>query len=712
MTIAVKNDAKHASSGVPSPREDAARGRFLSSIRNIGIIAHIDAGKTTTTERILYYTGRVYKMGEVHEGTAVMDWMEQEQERGITITSAATTCFWRDHQVNIIDTPGHVDFTVEVERSLRVLDGAVGVFCGVGGVQPQSETVWRQAKKYHVPCLAFVNKMDRMGANFAKVVSELREKLAAPAVPIQLPWGSEEDFKGIVDLINMKAFLFKEENLGSEVSEIAIPEEMAVDAEKQRAALIEKTAEVDETLLEIYLENPDVPAAPLAAAIRRATIAGLLVPVLCGSSLKNKGVQSLLDAVIDYLPSPVDVPAVTGIHPKTEAPEVRQAGDYEPLSALAFKMATDSFVGKLAFIRIYSGKLEKRQNVFNPRTNKREKIGRLLRLHANSREDVEVLYSGEIGAISGLKFFTTGDTLCAENDAIVLERIVFPEPVISMAIEPKTQADRDALSVALQSLTEEDPTFRVTMNEDTGQTIINGMGELHLEIIKDRIFREFKVQANAGKPVVAYRESAQKAGVGEFTFEREIGGRGHFAKVVIAISPRERGTGNLVNLNVSKEVIPAIFHLPIKQGISDALMTGVLGNYPLVDVEVNVTGGEAHPVDSSEMAFRTAAVMALRDAVGNSSPTLLEPIMKLEIISPEDHLGDVMNDLNGRRGRIREIESRDGIQIVHVDVPLAEMFGYATTLRSLTKGRASYTMEPQSFEAVPDSMQETILNHT
>ncbi|MBI9019790.1 MAG: elongation factor G [Verrucomicrobia bacterium] len=710
MTIAVKNDAKHAKSGVSSPREDAARGRSLSSIRNIGIVAHIDAGKTTTTERILYYTGRVYKMGEVHEGTAVMDWMEQEQERGITITSAATTCFWRDHQVNIIDTPGHVDFTVEVERSLRVLDGAVGVFCGVGGVQPQSETVWRQAKKYHVPCLAFVNKMDRMGANFAKVVSELREKLAAPAVPVQLPWGSEEDFKGIVDLVHMKAFLFKEENLGSGVSEIAIPEEMAVDAEKQRAALVEKTAEVDETLLEIYLENPDVPAALLAAAIRRATIAGHLVPVLCGSSLKNKGVQPLLDAVVDYLPSPVDVPAVTGIHPKTEAPEVREAGDYEPLSALAFKMATDSFVGKLAFIRIYSGKLEKRQNVFNPRTNKREKIGRLLRLHANSREDVDVLYSGEIGAISGLKFFTTGDTLCAENDAIVLERIVFPEPVIAMAIEPKTQADRDALAAALQSLTEEDPTFRVTMNEDTGQTIINGMGELHLEIIKDRIFREFKVKANAGKPVVAYRESARTAGTGEFTFEREIGGRGHFAKLVIEVSPRERGTGNQVNVNVSKEVVPAIFHLPITQGISDALMTGVLGNYPLVDIEVNVTGGAAHPVDSSEMAFRTAAVMALRDAVGNSSPTLLEPIMKLEIISPEDHLGDVMNDLNGRRGRIREIESRDGIQIVHVDVPLAEMFGYATTLRSLTKGRASYTMEPQSFEAVPDSMQETILN--
>ncbi len=712
MTVAVKKDGKHAKSVAPSPREDVARGRSLSSIRNIGIVAHIDAGKTTTTERILYYTGRVYKMGEVHEGTAVMDWMEQEQERGITITSAATTCFWRDRQINIIDTPGHVDFTVEVERSLRVLDGAVGVFCAVGGVQPQSETVWRQAEKYHVPRLAFVNKMDRMGADFDHVVSELREKLAAPAVPIQLPWGSAESFKGIIDLVSMKAFLFNEETLGSDIEEVAIPEEMAVKAEKQRATLIEKTAEADEALLETYLENADVPSNLLVDAIRRATISGHLVPVLCGSSLKNKGVQPLLDAVVDYLPSPVDVPAVTGVHPKTEEPEVREAGDFEPLSSLAFKMATDSFVGKLVFVRIYSGKLEKRQNVFNPRTRKREKIGRLLRLHANSREDVETLFTGEIGAIAGLKNFTTGDTLCAENQAIILESIEFPEPVISMAIEPKTQADRDSLSEALQSMMEEDPTFRVTTNEDTGQTIINGMGELHLEIIKDRILREFKVHANAGKPVVAYRESARTDGTGEFTFEREIGGRGHFGKLVVEVSPRERGTGNQIHLTVSNEVIPPEFHKAIHQGLGDALMTGVLGNYPLVDVDVRVTGGEAHPVDSSEMAFRTAAVMALRDSVGHASPTLLEPIMKLEIIVPEEHLGDVMNDLNGRRGRIREIEARDGVQIVHVDVPLAEMFGYATALRSLTKGRASYTMEPHRFEVVPDSMQKRLLNHT
>jgi elongation factor G len=710
MTVIVKQDGKNAKSSAPARREDAARGRSLSSIRNIGIVAHIDAGKTTTSERILYYTGRVYKMGEVHEGTAVMDWMEQEQERGITITSAATTCFWKDHQVNLIDTPGHVDFTVEVERSLRVLDGAIGVFCGVGGVQPQSETVWRQAKKYHVPCLAFVNKMDRKGADFAAVVQQMREKLAAPAIPVQLPIGSEENFEGVVDLISMQAFFFSEESFGSEVQVKAIPENMAVAAEKARAELIERVSEIDEQLIEAYLENPDVPADLLISALRRTTISGQIVPVLCGSSLKNKGIQPLLDAVVDFLPSPVDVPAVTGVHPKTEEHLSREAGDFEPLSALAFKLATDPFVGKLVFVRVYSGKIEKRQNVFNPRTKKREKISRLLRLHANSREDIDVLYTGEIGAISGLKGFTTGDTICAENDPIVLERIEFPEPVIAMAIEPKTQADRDELKAALFSMAEDDPTFRVTMNEDTGQTIINGMGELHLEIIKDRIFREFKVQANAGKPVVAYRESVQNSASGDFTFSREFGGRGHFGHVVVHVAPRERGAGNHVSMKVSKEVIPAEFHAAIKDGLGDALMTGVLGNYPLVDVDVAVTGGSAHPVDSSEMAFRTAAVMALRAAVGNASPVLLEPIMKLEVVSPEDHLGDVMNDLNGRRGRIREIEARDAVQIVHVDVPLAAMFGYATTLRSLTKGRASYTMEPCRFEAVPGSMQETILN--
>ena len=710
MKVVVKQDKNNTKSSAPSRREDVARERSLSSIRNIGIVAHIDAGKTTTSERILYYTGRVYKMGEVHEGTAVMDWMIQEQERGITITSAATTCFWKDHQINLIDTPGHVDFTVEVERSLRVLDGAVGVFCAVGGVQPQSETVWRQAKKYHVPCVSFVNKMDRKGADFESVVTQMREKLAAPAVPIQIPIGAEDGFKGMIDLLSMKAYLYEGSDLDSEMLVAAIPANMAADAEKARVELIERVAESDEELIGAYLENPDVPCDLLVNAIRRATISGKLVPVLCGSSLKNKGVQPLLDAVVQFLPSPIDVPAMKGIHPKTEDVLLRTASDFEPLSALAFKLATDPFVGKMVFVRVYSGKLEKRQNVFNPRTKKREKIGRLLRLQANSREDIEVLYSGEIGAIAGLKGFTTGDTLCAENDPIVLERIEFPEPVIAMAIEPKTQADRDALKAALFSLAEDDPTFRVTINEETGQTLINGMGELHLDIIKDRILREFKVQANAGKPVVAYRESVQKPASGEFTFSREFGGRGHFGHVEVQVAPRERSSGNHLVMKVSKEVIPGEFHDAILAGLGDALSTGVLGNYPLVDLDVTVTGGSAHPVDSSEMAFRTAAVMALRAAIGNASPTLLEPIMKLEIIAPDDHLGDVMNDLNGRRGRIREIEAREAVQIVHVDVPLAEMFGYATTLRSLTKGRASYTMEPYRFEAVPDSMQETILN--
>jgi len=694
----------------PASREAEDRGTALPVTRNIGIVAHIDAGKTTTTERILYYTGRIYKMGEVHEGTAVMDWMEQEQERGITITSAATTCFWRDHQINIIDTPGHVDFTVEVERSLRVLDGAVGVFCSVGGVQPQSETVWRQAKKYNVPCLAFVNKMDRMGADFKAVVEQMREKLAAPAVAVQLPIGAEENFKGVIDLIRMKAFSFKEDSLGSEVVEESIPAELAGDAEKARAALIEKVAESDEETLEAYMASADISEKQLVAGLRRATISGALVPVLCGSSLKNKGIQPLLDAVVDFLPSPVDVPAVTGVHPKTEESESREADDFEPLSGLAFKMATDAFVGKLVFIRIYSGMLKKRQNVFNPRTKKREKIGRLLRLHANHREDIECLYAGEIGAVSGLKNFTTGDTLCAENNAIVLESIEFPEPVISMAIEPKTQADRDALSDAMFALSEEDPTFRISVNEDTGQTIISGMGELHLDIIKERILREFKVKANVGKPVVAYRETAKTTASGEFTFEREIGGRGHFGHVVVTVAPRDRATGNTVSIDVSNTVIPSEFHHAVQEGIKDALLTGVLGNYSLVDMEAKVTGGSFHPVDSSEMAFRTAAVMALRSAVNAASPSLLEPIMKLEVITPDEHLGDLMNDLNGRRGRIHEIEARDGVQIVHVDVPLAEMFGYATTLRSLSKGRASYTMEPHLFELVPESMQATILN--
>ncbi len=710
MPTVVKQQNKSEARTSDSPREAEGRGRTMSAIRNIGIIAHIDAGKTTTSERILYYSGKVHKIGEVHDGTATMDWMIQEQERGITITSAATTCFWNDHQINIIDTPGHVDFTVEVERSLRVLDGAVGVFCAVGGVQPQSETVWRQAKKYNVPCLAFVNKMDRMGADFDSVVKQLREKLAAPAVPVQIPWGASDDFTGVVDLITMRAMTFKEDSLGSEVEHTDIPAELAAKAEEARAILIERVAELDEELLEAYMENTDVSEKALMAAIRRTTIASQLVPVLCGSSLKNKGVQPLLDSVVAYLPSPIDIPAVTGIALKSEDEVVREASDFEPLSGLVFKMATDKYVGKLAFVRIYSGQLKKGQNIYNPRTRKRERVGRLLRLHANHREDVDVLYAGEIGGMAGQKLFTTGDTVCTENDAIVLENIEFPEPVISMAIEPKTTADKDHLVDALNDLSAEDPTFHISINEETGQTIIQGMGELHLEIIKDRILREYNVKANAGRPMVAYRESVLKTGTGNFTFDREIGGTSHFASLHLQVSPKPQGAGNTVVFDVSTSIIPQEYRTPIEEGINAALLTGVLGNYALIDTEVKVIGGETHSVDSTEIAFRSAAVMALREAVKNSSPTLLEPVMLLEIDTPEEHLGDVLGDLNSRRGRVREIKALRDVQVVQADVPLAEVFGYATKLRSLTKGRASYTMEPQAFDPVPASMQDSILN--
>lgn len=710
MSSIVKQQNNNEARTSDSPREAEGRGCALSDTRNIGIIAHIDAGKTTTSERILFYSGKVHKIGEVHDGTATMDWMIQEQERGITITSAATTCFWKKHQINLIDTPGHVDFTVEVERSLRVLDGAVGVFCAVGGVQPQSETVWRQAKKYNVPRLAFINKMDRMGANFDSVVEQMRNKLSAPVVPIQLPWGAAEGFRGVIDLIKMRAVTFREDSQGSTVEYVGMPADVAVKAEKYRAALIERVAELDEELLELYMENSDVSETALMAAIRRTTIANQLVPVLCGSSLKNKGVQPLLDAVVDFLPSPVDVPAVTGISPKTEEKISRETSDFEPLSGLVFKMATDKFVGKLAFVRIYSGQLKKGQNVFNPRTRKRERIGRLLRLHANTREDVEVLYAGEIGGMSGQKLFTTGDTVCAENDLILLENIVFPEPVISMAIEPKTTADKDHLADALRDLSEEDPTFHISIHEETGQTIIQGMGELHLEIIRDRILREYNVKANAGRPMVAYRESILKTGAGSFTFDREIGGRSHFASLRLQVSPRSKGTGNAVQFDVSTAIIPQEYRKAIDEGIRDALLTGVLGNYAIIDTEVKVVGGETSPVDSSEMAFRTAAVMALREAISSASPALLEPIMMLEINSPEEHLGEVLGDINSRRGRVREIKSLEDMQIVQAEVPLAEVFGYATALRSLTKGRASYTMEPLAFDPVPSSMQDAILN--
>lgn len=690
--------------------EAAGRGHALAAIRNIGIVAHIDAGKTTTTERMLFYTGKVHKMGEVHDGNTAMDWMVQEQERGITITSAATTCFWKDRQINIIDTPGHVDFTAEVERSLRVLDGAVGVFCAVGGVQPQSETVWRQANKYRVPRIAFINKMDRTGASFGRVVDEMRAKLKALAVPVQIPWGCEEQFKGLVDLVRMKALTFDEDALGAKVSVREVPAELAEAARNAREALLEAVAETDEALLNAYLDEGDLSEEALKAGIRKATVAGKMVPVLCGTSLRNKGIQPLLDAVAEYLPSPLDVPPVKGRHPKTEEELERTTGDFEPLCALAFKVATDPFVGKLIFMRVYSGELRKGANVWNPRTQKRERVMRLIRLHANQREEIDALFSGEIGAIAGIKGVGTGDTLCAEQKPIVLERIVFPEPVVSMAIEPKTQADKEKMQDALSDLADEDPTFRVGQNAETGQTIIQGMGELHLEILRDRMLREFKVQANAGRPMVAYRETITETGRAEFTFDRELGGKRHFAMVGLRLEKNGRGAGNSVDFQIPSDLIPHDFRSVVEEGIRDGLSTGVLGNFPLVDVRVTVVNGQWHPVDSSEIAFRSAASMSLREAAKTARPALLEPIMALEIVTPEEHLGDVLGDLNVRRGQVKDVAQRDGMRVVEAAVPLAELFGYATTLRSLTRGRAGYAMEPTRFDVVPESLCRELMN--
>ncbi|MBN1269407.1 MAG: elongation factor G [Kiritimatiellae bacterium] len=710
MVAVVEQPKEQRGQAAHAEREAPGRRSPLPRLRDIGIIAHIDAGKTTVTERMLFYTGRVYKMGEVHEGTATMDWMIQEQERGITITSAATTCFWREHQINIIDTPGHVDFTVEVERSLRVLDGAVGVFCGVAGVQPQSETVWHQAEKYRVPRIAFVNKMDRMGARFDWVVRQMRGRLAAPAVPVQIPLGAEESFEGVIDLIEMKAVMFDADQLGAAVHRIPVPEAYLARAQAARAELVEALAEKDEQVIEAYLHHAEVPAAVLKAGIRRLTLANRLVPVLCGAALRNRGIQPLLDAIVDYLPAPTDVPSIQGHHPKKDEQVERHPSDFEPLSALAFKITTDPYVGKLAFVRVYSGVLQKGQNIYNPRTRKRERLGRILQMHANHREDVDALFTGDIGAIPGLKQVTTGDTLCAENQPVVLERIVFPEPVMAMAVEPKTQADRKDLQGALAALAEEDPTFRIATDPETGQTIIRGMGELHLEVIKDRMFREFNVRAVAGKPMVAYRETVTAQGRGDHVFQREIGGRGQFGHVIIETSPRPRGAGNEVTFTASVHEVPAEFRSAVEEGVQDGLVTGVLGNYPLVDVEVCVVGGGFHPVDSTEVAFRSAAVMALRQAVQEAQPVLLEPIMKLEIITPEEFMGEVLGDINGRRGKVREMEAREAAQIITADVPLAEMFGYATALRSLTKGRASCSMEPCRFDIVPETIKQSVLN--
>ena len=691
-------------------REAAGREVALSRLRNIGIIAHIDAGKTTTTERMLFYAGRLHQMGEVHEGSATMDWMPQEKERGITITSAATTCYWRDHMVNVIDTPGHVDFTVEVERSLRVLDGAVGVFCAVGGVQPQSETVWLQAERYHVPRLVYVNKMDRMGADFGTVVTEIRERLGSNPVPIQLPWGSEETFQGVIDLIEMQAIRVDEESLGATFEVVEIPEDMREAAELARAEMIELLAERDETVLEAFLEEGDLTTEMIKASLRAGVVANELVPVLCGTSLKNKGVQQLLNAVIDFLPSPLDVPPMEGVDPKSGEHVLREADDYGPAGALAFKLMADPYLGQIVFVRVYSGQLKKGQNVFCPRTGKRLRLTNLIRLHADSREEVDVLHSGEIGAVGGLKGVTTGDTICAENAKVELAGIRFPEPVMSMAIEPKTRADKERLEIALVALAAEDPTCMVRLDAETGQTVLSGMGELHLEILKDRMLREYKCQANTGKPMVAYHETVTAPAQAGSEFDREIGGQRQYAKVILAAKPRERGSGNEIIFDLSTKVLPAQYRDVVKEGIENGAMTGVLSQFPVTDTEIRIVGAEVDPECSTEVAFRTAATMAFRDVVLAAKAEILEPIMALDIITPPESMGDVLGDLNGRRGKVKDMVARGIQQVVRAAVPLAELFGYATAVRSLSKGRASYTMEPEQFDIVPEKVKEKLLN--
>ena len=691
--------------------QDASRSHAIADVRNIGIIAHIDAGKTTVSERILYYAGVVHKLGEVHEGTATMDWMIQERERGITITSAATTCEWQGRQVNLIDTPGHVDFTVEVERSLRVLDGAVGVFCAVGGVQPQSETVWRQANRYHVPRIAFVNKMDRMGADFGRVVGEIRERLRSNAVPLQLPMGASETFEGAIDLIAMKAVTYKADNLGEHPVASEIPAGLLDAALAAREAMIEAVAEADEAAGDAYLSGEPLDEALLHAAIRRAVVANKLVPVLCGTALRNKGVQPLLDAVVRYLPSPLDVPPVSGLEVRTGATVERKASDDEPLSGLIFKVAADAYLGRLLYVRVYSGKLRKGTNVYNPRTKTRERVGRLIRMHANSQTDAEAIFSGEIGALAGVGKLTTGDTICAEQAQIALDRIEFPEPVMFMAIEPKSRADKEKLEEALQLLSDEDPTCRIRIDGETGQTIMSGMGELHLEILRDRLLREFKVPASVGKPMVSYYETVTGSADGHCTFDREFGGKRQAATVDLHVSAGARGKGNRIEVKPPRNTVPPEFWTSIEQGVQDALQTGVLARYPMQDVEVRITGGGIVDHDSAtEMAFRTAAIMAFREAASAAAPELLEPIMSVELVAPPESTGDLMGDMNGRRGQVREMHMRGDMQVVEADVPLAELFGYSTAIRSLSRGRASYSMEPEQFAVVPRAVKETILN--
>ena len=687
----------------------------LENTRNIGIMAHIDAGKTTTTERILYYTGVNYKIGETHEGTATMDWMEQEQERGITITSAATTCYWKGSKnqfpqtrINIIDTPGHVDFTVEVERSLRVLDGSVTVMCAKGGVEPQSETVWRQADHYHVPRMIYVNKMDITGADFYHVLDMIQDRLKCNAVPIQLPIGKEDTFKGIIDLVEMDADIYYDQ-LGKDMRVEPIPEDMVDLANEYREKLLDAVSMFDDEIMEMYLEGEEIPTDKIRAAIRRATVAVEMVPVVCGSSYRNKGVQKLLDAVVDYMPAPTDIPAIKGVNPKTDEEEDRKPSDDEPFSALAFKIMTDPYVGRLSFFRVYSGTLNTGSAVLNATKNKRERVGRLLQMHANHREDLETVYAGDIAAVVGLKNTTTGDTLCDEKAPIVLESMEFPEPVIRVAIEPKTKAGQEKMGIALAKLAEEDPTFRTYTDEETGQTIIAGMGELHLEIIVDRLLREFKVEANVGAPQVAYKETIRKAVNQETKYKRQSGGSGQYGHVKITLEPNESGKGyEFVNAVVGG-AIPKVFIPAVDAGIQGAMQAGVLAGYPVVDVKVTLNDGSYHEVDSSEMAFKIAGSMAFKEGMRKADPVLLEPIMKVCVIVPDEYMGDVIGDLNARRGQIQGYEMRSGAQQIDAFVPLSEMFGYATNLRSRTQGRGQYTMEPSHYVELPKSLQEKLI---
>ncbi len=681
----------------------------LDHVRNIGIMAHIDAGKTTTTERVLYYTGINYKLGEVHDGTATMDWMPQEQERGITITSAATTCSWRDHRINIIDTPGHVDFTAEVERSLRVLDGAVAVFCAVGGVEPQSETVWRQADRYRVPRVAFINKMDRVGSRFAGVVDQIRNKLKANPIAVQVPLGREEAFAGVIDLVRMRAYRYMDDTLGAEYDEEPVPGEYRAEADEHRERLLEAVAETSEELLDQYLSQGDLSEDQIRSGLRVGTLSGALVPVLCGAAFKNRGVQPLLDAVVDYMPSPQDVPPIEGYRPATGELDVRRAGDDEPFAALVFKIMTDPFVGQLSFIRIYAGHLKTGSSVVNAATGKSERIGRLLKMHANKREEISEVYAGDICAVVGLRNAATGDTICDPSNPIVLESMQFPEPVIAVAIEPKTQLDGDRLGAALGKLTNEDPTFRVHTNEETGQTIISGMGELHLEIIVDRLMREFKIGARVGRPQVAYRETITEEAKGEGRFVRQSGGRGQYGHAKVRVAPLTDGTDFEFTDEIKQGVIPKEFIRPVEIGVREAMERGILAGYQMVGVSVTLYDGSFHEVDSSEISFKVAGSMAFQDAASKARPVVLEPIMEVEAVTPEEYMGDVIGDLNRRGGKIISMEPRAGFQVVTVHVPLSQMFGYATDLRSATQGRATYTMQFDHYDEVPHQRAETII---